>query len=249
MEKDIQQNNKFHSIQVGDIEIKYILTRSNRKTIGITIERNGLIKVTSPLRVSESYINQLLQKKWSWIHKKLKEIENRSSNNICPKIIRNGEVFLYLGKEFELKIDISSNYKKVQVSLHDKNIVINVPIGFNSEKIKDSLKLWYVEQFKQITAERIKYYSQWVGVVPNRVTIREQKTRWGSCSSKSNINLNWKLIMAPLEVLDYVVVHELCHLKFMNHSKEFWNIVEFYAPQYKKCKDWLKYNGDMLSIE
>jgi predicted metal-dependent hydrolase len=247
--KDIPNNRNFLCIQVGDKELKYILTRSNRKTIGIIIDKNGLVKVSSPLRVSQDYINQLLQEKSSWIQKKLNELEIRSTNTNCPKIYENGEKFLYFGKLFELKIHTSSINKKTNVRIENKYIVIDVPFNFNSEKIKDNLKKWYIKQFKQIIAERINHYSHMIGVFPNNVTIREQKTRWGSCSNKGNINLNWKLIMASLEILDYVVVHELCHMKVMNHSKEFWKVVEVYSPHYKSYREWLKHNGDMLSIE
>ncbi len=249
MERDIQKKQKIINIQVGDKELKYIVTRSNRKTIGITIDNNGLVKVTSPYRVSESYINELLLKKSSWIQKKITELESGALKANSPKIFNNGETFLYLGKIFELKICRSSNCKKATVKLDNKNIVIDVPIGFDADSIKKKLKLWYVEQFKHIATERINYYSSKIGVFPKKVTIREQKTRWGSCSSKGNINLNWKLIMASLEVLDYVIVHELCHLIAMNHSEEFWKIVGVYSPQYKNYRTWLRHNGEMLSIE
>lgn len=247
--KDIPKDHNFRSIQVGDKEINYILTRSNRKTIGIMIDKSGLIKVSSPLKVSESYINQLLQKKSSWIQKKLNELEFLSENKNCPKIFENGEKFLYLGNEFELKIYKSSNYKKAYVRFQDKYIAIDVPNSFNLEKMKDSFKKWYIKQLKKIISDRINQYSQMIGVFPNKITIREQKTRWGSCSSKGNINLNWKLIMAPIEVLDYVVIHELCHMKVMNHSKEFWKVVELYSPHYISYREWLKNNGHKLSIE
>ncbi len=249
MERNIKKNQKIFSIQVGDKHLEYILIRSKRKTIGITIDKNGLVKVTSPYRVSESYINELILKKASWIHKKITELENSLANTSSPKKFINGETFLYLGKEFELKICRSNNCKKAHVKLEGKNIVIVAPNIFNADSIKQTLRLWYIEQFKHIVSERINYYSSKIGVFPQKVTIREQKTRWGSCSNKGNINLNWKLIMAALEILDYVIVHELCHMIAMNHSEEFWKVVEAYSPQYKDYKVWLKHNGDMLSLE
>lgn len=249
MEKDAQNNQKIFIIQAGDKDIKYIVTRSSRKTIGITIDKNGLVKVTSPYRVSESYINELLHKKSSWIQKKIAELECEAAKASSPKRFVNGEAFLYLGKVFELKICRNSNCKKATIKLDGKNIVIDVPLSCDADSIKKTLRLWYVEQFKDIASERINYYSSTIGVFPRKVTIREQKTRWGSCSSKGNINLNWKLIMASLEVLDYVIVHELCHMIVMNHSEEFWKIVGDYSPQYKNYRVWLKHNGDMLSLE
>lgn len=249
VENNKQHNQKVCSILIGDKELKYTLIKSSRKTVGIVIEKNGLVKVTSPLRVSESYINQLLQKKSSWILKKLMEIETRAYKPNKAKVFEEGESFYYLGEEYKLKLIINSNFKKATVKLGGENLVITVPNNFEVEKIKNTLKLWYVDQFKLVIEERVKHYSAIIGVYPQRITIREQKTRWGSCSARGNINLNWKLIMASMEVLDYVVIHELCHMKEMNHSKEFWKLVENVYPQYKKCRVWLKENGDLLSIE
>ena len=249
MGKDKQYNQKICSIFIGDKELKYILTRSSRKTIGIAIEKNGSVKVTSPTKVSENYINQLLQQKSEWIVKKLKECETSTAKTKKTKVFEEGESFSYLGKEYKLKLFNSSTLKKPAVRLNGENIVIAFPNNLEAEKLREALKQWYVVQFKLIIAERIKHYSSMIGVLPKRITIREQKTRWGSCSARGNISFNWKLIMAPLETLDYVVVHELCHMREMNHSKEFWKLVEGIFPQYKKCRVWLKENGDTLSIE
>lgn len=249
MEKDKQHNQKICSILIGDKELKYILIRSSRKTIGIAIEKNGLVKVTSPFRVSEDYINQLLQQKAPWIFKKLVDIETRVDKTNKPKVFEEGESFSYLGKELKLKLFRSSTLKNPTVRRDGENLVIALPNNCEVEKLKHALKQWYVAQFKLVTVERVKYYSEIIGVAPQRITIREQKTRWGSCSARGNINLNWKLIMASMEVLDYVVIHELCHMKQMNHSKEFWKLVEGVFPQHKSCRDWLKENGDLLNIE
>jgi len=249
VENDKQHNQKACSIIIGNKELKYILTRSSRKTIGITIEKNGLVKVTSPARVSESYINQLMQKKAPWIQRKLVELETRVAKTSKAKVFEEGESFSYLGKDFNLKLFRSSNLKKSTVRLDGQNLVITLPYNFEVERLKNVLKLWYVEQFKLVIEERVKHYSAIIGVFPQKITIREQKTRWGSCSARGNINLNWKLIMASLEVLDYVVIHELCHMREMNHSKKFWKLVEGVFPKYKECRSWLKEYGDLLSLE
>ncbi len=96
--------------------------------------------------------------------------------------------------------------------------------------------------------ERVEYYAPIVGVTYGRVTIRNQRTRWGSCSSKGNLNFNVALMLAPPEVLDYVVVHELCHRLYLNHSKEFWHEVERVLPGYMTQVQWLKENGELLMI-
>lgn len=107
----------------------------------------------------------------------------------------------------------------------------------------------YLKKAHEILNRKVAYYSRIIGVSYNRVTIRNQKTRWGSCSSKGNINLNWKLVLMPEEIQDYVVIHELCHLIEMNHSRQFWNCVERYCKNYELCRKWLRENVTDISIE
>ncbi|UOF92114.1 M48 family metallopeptidase [Fodinisporobacter ferrooxydans] len=105
---------------------------------------------------------------------------------------------------------------------------------------------WYKQNARQLIPERVRLLSKRMNLSYNRITLKDQKTRWGSCSSLRNLNFNWRLIMAPPDVLDYVVIHELAHLREMNHSKQFWSIVEQFMPQYRIHKDWLKENGAQL---
>lgn len=104
----------------------------------------------------------------------------------------------------------------------------------------------YRKKAKTLFTERLHLYEPQIGVQANTIRIKDQKTRWGSCSSKGNINLNWRLILAPQEVMDYVIIHELCHLKEMNHSKAFWDLVQTHCPDYKKHQQWLKKNAAKL---
>jgi len=111
-----------------------------------------------------------------------------------------------------------------------------------------ALKKRYVEAAREYIPKRVAYYHQFTGGKYSQITIRDQKTRWGSCSSKGTLSFNYKLMLAPPKVLDYVVVHELCHLTHMNHSKEFWQAVESVMPDYKIHRKWLKENGNNLSV-
>lgn len=116
----------------------------------------------------------------------------------------------------------------------------------NAPKLKFS-QAYYRQKARRVIRERLYHFSQLYGLSYNKLAIRDQKTRWGSCSSKKNLNFSWRLILAPPEVLDYVVVHELCHLKHMDHSKAFWQLVSRHAPDYLKHKRWLKENHYLLS--
>lgn len=118
-----------------------------------------------------------------------------------------------------------------------------------SEAQKKALEMRYREAAREYIPKRVLYYQQFIEGTYKRITIRDQATRWGSCSSSGTLSFNWRLMLAPPAVLDYVVVHELCHFEHMNHSKEFWSAVERVLPEYKEHKKWLKEHGSMLRVE
>lgn len=110
-------------------------------------------------------------------------------------------------------------------------------------KLTEQQKHFYREKAREVLTNRVQYYALVMGITYGRISIREQKTRWGSCSAAGNLNFNWKLVLMPPGVMDYVVVHELAHRREMNHSRKFWELVESYMPDYKKYRSWLKENG------
>lgn len=125
------------------------------------------------------------------------------------------------------------------------------PFSFQKEKSPSQIRLEaiYREAAKEYFPKRVYHFAHILGVSYGNITIRDQKTRWGSCSSKGNLSFNWRLILAPPNVLDYVVVHELCHRKEMNHSPKFWALVESVMPDYKQYRKWLKENGNKLTLQ
>ena len=141
---------------------------------------------------------------------------------------------------------------KPEVLIREDTMTVYISKGLSEESrkqaIKEALVKWYRQRFADIVKERLDEYSVQLKAAPCKVVIKDQKTRWGSCSKKGNINLNWRLIMTPIEIIDYVVVHELCHLKIMNHSKDFWNLVESILPDYYERRKWLKVNENRLVI-
>ena len=212
------------------------------------IKNTGQIIVCCPLKTPFAYIEKLLLEKEKWIVQKLAEIREKQVT-VREKSFASGDVFYYLGHPYKFKIIENNTTKKPKVHFEEDQIIIEVSDIEDTEKIKTLLKNWYISKARAIMEQRIRLYSTDVGVSPKKVVIREQKTRWGSCSSKGNINLNWKLIMSPLPVLDYVVIHELCHMKEMNHSDNFWKNVQSIMPDYKVYRKWLKDNGYTLSFE
>ena len=117
-----------------------------------------------------------------------------------------------------------------------------------SAVIKDAIEKWYRERAREVITDKVTYFQRFIGKSVGEIRIKEQKSRWGSCSSQGNLNFNWKIVMAPDEIIDYLVVHELCHRLPMNHSKEFWDSVGKIIPDYKKREKWLKENGNLLCL-
>jgi len=243
-------DNKEYFVGIKDNEIAYTVTKTKRKTIGITINMYGEVKVAAPLHISEKQIGEIIRKKADWIIRKVNEVKKMNSNIVYKKYV-SGEKILYLGKEYALEI-AEMGTRKDEVYIQDDTISVYIKHGLTEESkkqaIKEELIKWYRQRFAEIIKERIEKFSQQLKVIPCKVVIKDQKTRWGSCSKKGNINLNWRLVMAPIDIIDYVVVHELCHLKVMNHSKDFWNLVESILPSCREKREWLKANGNRLEI-
>jgi predicted metal-dependent hydrolase len=228
-------------IKVNEKEINYRLERKKRKTISIKITDDAEVVVSVPLSLSSEKIADIVRDKAEWILSKLELMEVSKKDYI--------EDLKFLGENYKLIANNTQN-KSIKVVFNRSEFQVYVPSELeNKDKyIKEALTKWYKIQASSIYKERTEHYSKLLNVHPNRITIKEQKTRWGSCSSKGNLNFNWRVTMAPIEIVDYLVVHELCHLIHMNHSKDFWNLVESVLPGYKKCRDWLKVNGSSLKI-
>jgi len=243
-------DNKKLFIEVKGDKVAYTIVKTRRKTIGITVDMNGEVKVSAPLYISEKQIRETVQKKAGWIVKKVNEVIERNSDIVSRQFV-SGERISYLGKEYTLEI-VEKYLKKAEILIKEDVLTVYISLGLSGESrtqtIKQALEKWYRQRFAEIIKERIEKYYEQLKVAPCKVVVKDQKTRWGSCSKKGNINLNWRLVMAPLHVIDYVVVHELCHLKIMNHSKDFWNLVMSVMPNYTESKTWLRANGNKLKI-
>lgn len=237
---------------------EYKIIRKKRKTIGIKITAEGEVIVTSPFNTSEETILDIIKEKEKWIKDKLQLFAQHPGYK--GRNFKSGEKFLYLGSELKLEIynlnedkievlgDYSFNNDLVRV-LNEKVIVYIHDNKNNREDIiRDLIIKFYRIEAQKVLTERTSYYSKIIGVTLNKITIKDQKTVWGSCSSKKNINYSYRLIMAPIHIIDYLVIHELCHLIHMNHSKEYWKAVESVLPDYRERKQWLKSYGHTLKI-
>jgi predicted metal-dependent hydrolase len=221
------------------VKIDHII-RTKRKSIALIIEQDGRLVVRAPMRVSDADIKHLVKQKEGWIREKQKQVKDKSTQS-TPKVYMDGEEFLYLGKSYKLQIIADLNPALVL----SRKFYLSLRTLPNAESV---FTKWYREQARSVISERVKLYAARHGFKYRKIRITSARTRWGSCSSMGNLNFTWRLVMAPPEVIDYVVVHELAHLQVNNHSKEFWNQVGCIMPDYKKRLRWLKENGQKLTL-
>ena len=220
------------TIIINNNVINYKLMFKNKKNLSIKLDSKGELIVYSPLNISLEYIEKILRSKEKWIISNINKIKNSCINNNYNKIY-------FLGSEFISKIEISNSD---DIYIENDTIVIKTK-NLENDYIVGLLSGWYKSQANTIIKERVDNLATKCSLLPSRVLIKNQKSRWGSCNSKKEIRLNWRLILMPYYVIDYIIIHELCHIKHMNHSKDFWNLLEKYDSNYKNAEVWLKENG------
>ncbi|MFE6168445.1 M48 family metallopeptidase [Viridibacillus arvi] len=223
------------------MEFEYEIKYSNRKTVNISVERDRSVMVRAPQGISEEKIECIVQSKRIWIIEKINH-EQKYPAKLVPKEFVSGETLLYLGKNYQLLV-VDDEIEGVEFN---QRFIISKSNQKNANKL---LKDWYCQRSKIKIESKVKMFGKQLGVKYKEVKISDMKYRWGSCTPNNNIIFNWKLVKAPMYVLDYLVVHELAHLIEPNHSPKFWNIVSIQIPQYEKAKNWLKQNGNLLENE
>jgi len=213
------------------------IIRSKRRTIALSISPDATLVVRAPLRVPVSYIEDFIERKSHWINQKIQEMLARPKKS--TKNFVDGEEFLFLGHRYQLQI---SDGRKI--ILYDKLIF---PESFLTNP-KEKLTTWYKLQAQELINKRVQALAAQMNVKYSSIKIGSATHRWGSCSASGNLNFTWRLIMAPIEVVDYVIVHELTHITEKNHSSRFWAKVRTFAPDYKSQHKWLKNNDHLLHI-
>ena len=215
------------------------ITRTKRKkTISILI-KDGNVEVKAPFNLKKNEIDAFILKKEKWIKNKI--LLQKKIKQLPKKKFIDGEVFKFLGKDLILKININD-----VIRTYIKNDYICLDLKNNSknnrDKIKKELELFYRSFSEKILKEKTLIESKKMNLKVEKIKVRSYKNRWGSCSSNGDISYNWKLIMAPEKIINYVIIHELCHLIHFNHSRNYWKEVSKKLPNYRKSKEWLKSN-------
>jgi len=217
--------------------ISYILKRSARaKHVRLEMKRETGLTVVTPKSYEVGHVPGLLEAKRGWILSNLEKYSEVQSLR-AKKELKSGDTVPYLGRD--LKVVARQNHANAgSVKLERNTLVVSLTSA--NSRLNPALEQWYRMQAAKLLKKKADELSTQLGLTCNRLIIRGQKTRWGSCSHKGNLSFNWRLIMAPEPVINYVIIHELTHLKEMNHTKRFWQLVAEHCPQWRKHRKWLR---------
>lgn len=229
-------------VEIKGLSVDVVRT-SRAKTASIKVD-DGLVSVVVPKALEIERIEQLVADKYLWIIQKI--ALHDASKPASDREFISGEAYAYLGRNYRLKV-ITGAYSPVK--LIQGRLVATLPDGAKrSNLVRDAVIRWYKLNALRKIKEKVRRYSKVMGLEPKSIGIKTFKSRWGSCSPKGELDFNWIIVMAPNRVVDYVVIHELCHLKQLDHSPKFWKEVERVMPDYAEHKEWLKLNSGKLVV-
>ncbi len=215
--------------------------RSNRTSFGLEIKPDGSLLVRAPKHATQAQIQSVIAKKAAWIERTQERLAKQYPI-LRPKSFTPGETFWYLGQRYPLQL---TDRQRPSLELDGAFWLSRAA----QDSARDVFIAWYRAETRAITKNMIHVYTKRFGFSVNKVRITSARTRWGSCSGKNNLNFTYRLCMAPLDTIEYVVVHELVHLKIRNHSKAFWKAVANIVPNYQGDRDWLKQHGAFLTLD
>jgi predicted metal-dependent hydrolase len=218
------------------------LVRSSRKTIAIIVRPDGQLIVRAPRHASQAQIDQFISEKLEWIHARQAEAQQRQAQRASPRYT-TGEMFLYLGQSYPLEI---VNHPIKGFSLVDGVFKLSAQA---QPRAQAAFTAWYKIQARVVIEELVRFFAGQFHLTYHRVRISSARTRWGSCSTSGTLSFTWRLVMAPPEIIDYVVIHELAHTIEPNHSVRFWQQVGQMLPDYANRRRWLKENGARLALQ
>jgi predicted metal-dependent hydrolase len=213
----------------------YTLLFKNVKYVGIRVSHDQRVRIVVPQGIREEHLELILRGRESWIQKQLHKYRTKTQ----PLPLKENQL-LYKGKIFTL--EQQENLRRVVEIDEDQRLIRSGDHLFN----KNRQMVWYRIEAKKYLEQRVHALASQYGFHYDRIFIRSQKTRWGSCSQRKNISLNWRLIKAPLSMIDYVILHELVHTECMNHSKEYWKRLQLLCPEYRISIQWFKDHGREL---
>lgn len=235
-------------VKFGTKDIEFDIEFRNRKTISISVEPPNNVLVVAPFGSNEEEISKIVKSKGAWIIQKLFEFKNIEFKKVNREFV-NGESFMYLGRNYSLQIHVDetlqNNNSKVKLFRGKFHVYVKEK---DKQLIRDALEAWYRKKTEEQVKKRVKYYQKFFNKKPKKIKVKEQKKRWASCTYDNQLLFNWRCVMAKSTSLDYIIVHEMCHMYHKNHSKEFWDLVASVISDYEVRKEWLRDYGIRLDL-
>lgn len=236
---------------ISNLSFTYEVRRSQRAKQMRIIVTPGQVEVVAPVKVADIKIHQFIQSKQQWIVETLAKLaKNYQHHKLAPAVYEHGADIPFRGSAYKLTVK-PTKLKRIKIEF-GQEFIAHVPDALiakdHSAQIRDALIRWMKKESQVQVEQLVLQHAERKQLFPQSVKIKTQKSRWGSCGIHNDININWLLMIAPPEVLEYVVVHELCHIKIRNHSAHFWALVAEHLPDYKSRRQWLKRNGGSLMM-
>lgn len=223
------------------MQLDYQVIYSDRKRITITVERDRSVVVRAPVGTPEDRIRQTVESKKLWLFEKINHTQKYPPTQSHKEFV-TGETIMYLGRYYRLEI---TDDDEPAIRFQNRFYISRR----HQAKAGELLRTWYMKRAREKLTPRIHAFAESLGVAHNQILVSDLKYRWASCTPKGNLNFNWRIIKAPMFVIDYLIVHELAHLLESNHGPEFWNIVAVQVPKFQVAKDWLREYGMLLEEE
>lgn len=233
------------AISLGDATITYRHRVSRRaRRLRFEVRPGNGLEVTTPPGVSVARIEAVMREKTDWITKMLVRYA-QPPLSVVEAPLQSGALLPFAGGQLRLELDIRRPGRR-KIAVMEEGTLRLVLDSNSPDAIRATIERWYRRQAHHVFAERVAHWNAQFGYTFGRIAIRDQKSRWGSCSRQGNLNFNWRLLLAPISVLDYIVIHELAHLKEGNHSPRFWALVAEQCPNYRDQRAWLRQHGPEL---
>lgn len=228
-------------VRFGRSELRYQVERSaRRRTVSIMVTASG-VTVKAPLAVDDDRLAALVHSRGGWIVAKQVRFAAVLSNAPSPQALVEGAAVRYLGRQHRVwrvpgLTAPRLNGRRLEVA------------PGSPEEVRGALEGWYRQQAERVLGQRVRRYARRLGVVPTAVLVRDQRSRWGSCNARGELRFNWRVVLAPMSLIDYVVAHELCHLEHMNHSPAFWARLAQLLPDYEQRREQLALDGPKFTV-
>ena len=221
----------------------HVRRKTGQRNLRLNVYPDGRITASAAKKVSQRELVKFILDRWDWVEKAFLRLQSVALEN-PPQQFKDGETILILGEAHQIRV-IKYSGKTIKVSRAETALSVQIPEGWTDQRyIEARTRMGVIKFFRhngsRILTERYAYWCEQTGIRGERLTLRGARTRWGSCSRSRTISLNWKLLFAPLDVMDYVIIHELSHLIHFNHGASFWTLVETFCPKYKLHRRWLK---------